>query len=41
MPYELPGFKYNPQEINDDAFGFSLNVYFHRLSPESNLEIIR
>eukprot|EP01012_Entosiphon_sulcatum_P030975 TRINITY_DN3859_c0_g1_i1.p2 TRINITY_DN3859_c0_g1~~TRINITY_DN3859_c0_g1_i1.p2 ORF type:complete len:264 (+),score=21.11 TRINITY_DN3859_c0_g1_i1:1589-2380(+) len=41
MPYELPGFRYNPQEINDDAFGFSLNVYFHRPSPGSNLEIIR
>ncbi len=41
LPYELPGFRYNPHEINDEAFGFSLNVYFHRPSPESNLEIIR
>jgi hypothetical protein len=41
LPYELPGFRYDPEKINDDAFGFSLNIYFHRPNSGSNLEIIR
>ena len=41
MPYELPGFRYDPKVKDEDAIGFSLNVYFHRKQKGMPLEIIR
>jgi hypothetical protein len=42
MPYELPGFRYDPKEKKDEeAMGFSLNIYFHRREKGLPLEIIR
>ena len=41
MPFELPGFRFDPKVINKDAIGFSLNVYFHRKEKGMPLEIIR
>ena len=41
MPFELPGFRYDPKIINDEAMGFSLNVYFYRREKGLPLEIIR
>lgn len=41
MPYELPGFRYDPKVINEDALGFSLNIYFHRKKEGEPLTIIR
>jgi len=41
IPYELPGFRYDPKVKNEDSMGFSLNVYFHRREIGLPLEIIR
>ncbi|WP_281309509.1 hypothetical protein [Flavobacterium flavigenum] len=41
MLYELPGFRYDPKIKNEEAIGFSLNVYFHRKERGLPLEIIR
>lgn len=41
MPYELPGFRYDPKIKDENAMGFSLNVYFHRKEKGLPLEIIR
>lgn len=41
LPYELPGFRYDPNEPGEDAMGFSLNVYFQRREKGLPLEIIK
>ncbi|MEL1253906.1 hypothetical protein AAEO57_08970 [Flavobacterium sp. DGU38] len=41
LPYKLPGFTYDPKVKDENAMGFSLNVYFHRKEKGSPLEIIR
>jgi hypothetical protein len=41
MSYELPGFRYDPKVKDEEAMGFSLNVYFHRKEKGQPLEIIR
>lgn len=41
IPYELPGFTYEPKIINEDSWGFGLNIYFHRQKIGEQLEIIR
>lgn len=41
MPYELPGFRYDPKIKDENAMGFSLNVYFYRREKGLPLEIIR
>jgi hypothetical protein len=41
MPYELPGFRYDPKIKDEEAMGFSLNVYFHRREKGMPLEVIR
>ena len=41
MPYELPGFRYDPKIQDENAMGFSLNIYFHRKQKGMPLEIIR
>lgn len=41
MLYELPGFRYDPKIKDENAMGFSLNVYFHRREKGLPLEIIR
>ncbi|WP_310556417.1 hypothetical protein [Flavobacterium sp.] len=41
MPYELPGFRYDPKVQDEEAMGFSLNIYFHRREKGMSLEIIR
>jgi hypothetical protein len=41
LPYELPGFTYNPKTRTKDSLGISLIVYFHRREKGKPLEIIR
>lgn len=41
LPYELPGFTYEPKEKTEDSIGFSQNIYFHRKKEGEPLEIIR
>ncbi len=41
LPYELPGFTYEPKVKNEDSMGFSQTIYFHRKKQAGPLEIIR
>lgn len=41
IPYELPGFTYEPKVKNKDSLGISLIVFFHRKKAGEPLEIIR
>ncbi|WP_310556415.1 hypothetical protein [Flavobacterium sp.] len=41
LPFELPGFKYEPKVKNEKSLGISLIIYFHRKQKGMPLEIIR
>lgn len=41
LPYELPGFTYEPSTKDEDSMGFSFNIYFHRKAKGEPLEIVK
>ena len=41
LPFELPGFKYEPKKKTKESLGISLIIYFHRKQKGMPLEIIR
>lgn len=41
LPEKLPGFTFEPKEINEESLGLSQIVYFHRRKKGAKLEIIR